>query len=70
MGDNDPEQIAEGMEKEARDMERRSEELKQRTEDVSQEWQRKRADPGVPGAPPPASGEEDGAGEQDEPSGG
>ncbi|HTU84240.1 MAG TPA: hypothetical protein VMF57_01625 [Solirubrobacteraceae bacterium] len=59
MADSDPKRIADDLERKARDMERRSEELGQRTEEVSREWQRKRSDPGVPGAPPPEAGEED-----------
>ena len=34
------------------ELERRSDELGRRTDKVRQDWQRKRADPGVPGAVP------------------
>jgi hypothetical protein len=34
------------------ELERRSDELGRRTEKVRQDWQQKRADPGVPGAAP------------------
>ena len=57
-GDNDPERLAEHLEGEADQLERRSRELGERTDDVAQEWERKRSDPAVPGAPQP-SGDED-----------
>ena len=37
----------------ADDMERRSEELAREIEDVKDDWERKKADPRVPGAPEP-----------------
>ena len=57
MAETDPEELADHLEDEADDLERHSEELGQKTEDVSQDWERKRSDPGVPGAPPPSSEE-------------
>ncbi|HUA48377.1 MAG TPA: hypothetical protein VMA77_24275 [Solirubrobacteraceae bacterium] len=58
MAENDPERLAEDLEREADELERRSDELKERTDKASQEWQDKRSDPSVPGAQPPAEGEE------------
>jgi hypothetical protein len=55
MAETDPEELADRLEREADDMERASERLKRETEDVAQDWQRKRSDPGVPGAEPPES---------------
>lgn len=52
MGETDPEKLADHLEDEADDLERHRDELEQRTEDAAQDWQRKRADPSVPGAPP------------------
>jgi hypothetical protein len=59
MAETDPEELADHLEEEADDLERHSDELGRRTEDVSQDWQRKRSDPGVPGAPPPDDEGED-----------
>lgn len=59
MAETDPEKLADKLEQDADDLEQRSDELESRTEDVSQEWERKRADPGVPGAQPPAGDNED-----------
>ena len=61
MAETDPEELADKLEEEADDLERHGDELGRRTDDVSQDWQRKRADPGVPGAPPPeGDGDDDG----------
>ena len=68
MAETDPEGLANHLEDEVDDLEQRSQELGQQTEDVSQEWERKRSDPAVPGAPPPAD-EEDGAPPTGAPSG-
>jgi hypothetical protein len=51
MSDPDPQQLADELEREAEAMERHSQELRERTEGVQQDWERKRSDPGVPGAP-------------------
>lgn len=59
MAENDPERLADQLDEEAKDMQRRSDELKQRTSDVSQEWESKRSDPNVPGAPQPEGDEDD-----------
>jgi hypothetical protein len=59
MGETDPKELADQLEHDADELKRHSEELGRWTEDVSQDWERKRSDPGVPGAPPPAEGEED-----------
>ena len=59
MAETDPEKLADHLEEEADDLKQRSEKLQQETEDVSQDWQRKRSDPGVPGAPQPREDEDD-----------
>ena len=69
MTETDPGKLADQLEREADDMERHSDELRQRTEDTSQEWQRKRSDPNVPGAPPPRGEDEDDAPPTGAPSG-
>lgn len=57
MAETDPEELADRLEHEADEMEERSRKLGEQAGDVAQEWERKRSDPSVPGAPPP-SGEE------------
>ena len=59
MAETDPDRLADQLEDEADELERRSQELKQETDDVAQEWERKRADEAVPGAPPPDGDEDD-----------
>ena len=59
MAETDPGKLADDLEHEADDLERRSRKLGEQTDEAAQDWERKRADPSVPGAPPPA-GDEDG----------
>ena len=59
MAERDPEELADRLEGEADDMEQRSRKLGEETDETAQEWQRKRADPNVPGAPPPPGDEKD-----------
>jgi hypothetical protein len=59
MTETDPNELSDQLEHEADELERRSEELRRRTEDASQDWQRKRSDESVPGAPPPEEDEDD-----------
>ena len=59
MGETDHENLADDLEEQADDLERHRDELEQRTEDAAQDWEHKRADPGVPGAPPPDQGDDD-----------
>jgi hypothetical protein len=51
--DDDPETLSEQLDQEADQLERRSEKLGDEVEQVRQDWKRKRADEGVPGAVPP-----------------
>jgi hypothetical protein len=73
MAETDPEELADRLEEEAEELEHRTDELQQQADDLSQEWERNRADPSVPGAPPPTgddngapSGKGDDAGEDDD----
>ncbi len=50
--DKDPGELADKLEHEADKLESRSEELGDEVDRVRQDWQRKRADEGVPGAVP------------------
>ena len=51
--ESDPGELADGLEREADELEQRSRKLGEQTDEAAQEWERKRSDPGVPGAPPP-----------------
>jgi hypothetical protein len=53
----DPGALADEMEQEAQRLERRSQELGDDVDEVRKDWERKRSDPGVPGANPPDEGE-------------
>jgi hypothetical protein len=59
MTEEDPGKLADSLEQEADELEQRSKKLEEQTDDVAQEWERKRADESVPGAPPPTDDEED-----------
>lgn len=63
MAETDPNKLADRLEREAADMARGSEELEHRTREAAREWERKRNDPGVPGAQPPPAAQEGEAGE-------
>ncbi len=58
MAETDPEKLADHFEDEADELEQRSDKLKEQTKDVAQDWERKRSDPNVPGAPEPADDED------------
>lgn len=53
MPEQDPEKLANELEREADRLERHSSEVGKQAEDARQDWARKRADESVPGAPPP-----------------
>jgi hypothetical protein len=59
----DPGALADEMEQEADRLEDRSKELGEEVDDVCKDWERKRADQGVPGANPPTSDEEQTSGQ-------
>jgi hypothetical protein len=46
-------------EREIADLRARSEQVREHTEDVRREWERKKRDPSVPGAPSPTGDPED-----------
>ena len=58
MTETEPGKLADHLESEADDLEQRSRKLEEQIHEAAQDWQRKRSDPGVPGAPPPAGDEE------------
>ena len=57
MTERDPEQLSRDLEREADALERRGQEVKDTVEETRGDWERKRQDDGVPGAPPPDEGE-------------
>jgi hypothetical protein len=59
----DAESLADELEDEADRLEQRSKELGEDISDVKQDWERKRSDEGVPGANPPAEGEDETSGQ-------
>jgi hypothetical protein len=54
MPDEDPNKLADQLEDEADKLAAEGDRLEGRAQEVRQDWQRKRADPGVPGANPDA----------------
>ena len=52
----DPHELADRREHEVDELEQRSQELESQASDARGDWARKRADPGVPGAPEPDDG--------------
>jgi hypothetical protein len=59
MADDGPEELAAELERVAQELEHRSEQLREKTGDVRQDWERKRSDSNVPGAPPRKAGGEE-----------
>jgi len=53
MEKRDADRLADELEHEAEELEERSRQLGDRAEEVREQWERKRGDPNVPGAPPP-----------------
>jgi len=62
--EDDARELADELDRNADEMERRSGQLKRQTDEVRTDWERKRADEGVPGAPRPAD-EATGDGEEE-----
>lgn len=50
--ENDPQELADAREREADELAHRSEQLQSDVQDTRADWERKRADDSVPGAPP------------------
>ena len=59
MGEPDHEQIADELDEQSAKLERHVRELQDDVERARSEWDRKRADPSVPGAPTPEEGGEE-----------
>ena len=58
MRDEEPEKLADELDRTAQQMQERSERLGKETQATRADWERKRTDPSVPGAPQPESEEE------------
>jgi hypothetical protein len=54
--EHDPEQLADELEERTDELEQRSDELEEKAAEARRDWERKRSDAGVPGAPPPDAG--------------
>ena len=63
MPEQDPDKLADALDQEADKLESHSKELGQQIEDSRQDWERKRRDENVPGAPPPEGGEDNDSGQ-------
>jgi hypothetical protein len=59
MSNSDSERLGEELEREADELQRRSEEVETDIHHTRIDWERKRADPGVPGAAPAPGGGDD-----------
>jgi hypothetical protein len=59
MSENDPGALADKREGEAQELERLGDQLHDHVQSVREDWRRKRADPGVPGAVPEDSSDQD-----------
>ena len=59
----DPDALADEMEGEGDRLEDRSKKLGEDVDEVRKDWERKRSDQGVPGANPPAEGEDQTSGQ-------
>ncbi len=60
MRDTDPDKLADELEEEADRLQRQSQRLREEVSDVREDWERKRADQNVPGAPAPEGEDEAG----------
>lgn len=66
MAEQDPHELAQRLEREADDLERQGGEVKDAVKESREDWQRKRRDESVPGAPPPEDSESDDPGQADD----
>lgn len=57
--ERDPQELSEALERETRDLERQGQEVEQAVGETREDWEQKRRDESVPGAPPPEGGAED-----------
>jgi hypothetical protein len=67
MAESEHEQIADQLQEQSDSLERHTNELEDDIKQVKSEWERKRSDPSVPGAPSPEEGGEQEPSEQQTP---
>lgn len=67
MGETDPQELSDELERQAATMRGQSERLGEEVESVRADWERKRQDPKIPGAPPREDPGEDEAESEQEP---
>ncbi len=61
MTEQDPHELAEHLERETDDLERQGDQVKNQVKETREDWERKRRDENVPGAPPPEGSEDEDA---------
>jgi hypothetical protein len=61
MAEQDPKELSDALEQEAEELARQSQEVQDRIEEARADWERKRADEAVPGAPPPEGADDPGS---------
>jgi hypothetical protein len=59
MEERDVERLADGLQRKADELGRRGDELQDRAQGVGEDWDRKRTDQSIPGAPPPEDSEDE-----------
>ena len=59
MTEQDPHELAQALERETDDLEHQGREVKDAVKETREDWERKRRDESVPGAPPPEHDAED-----------
>lgn len=66
MAEQDPQELSQALERETDELARDGKEVKEAVKETRQDWERKRRDESVPGAPPPESHEADEPGQGDD----
>lgn len=66
MAERDPHELSEALERQADELERQAQEVKDAVNETREDWERKRRDENVPGAPPPQRSEADDPGQADD----
>lgn len=66
MAERDPHELGQALEHETDKLAREGKEVKQAVEETRADWERKRRDESVPGAPPPDKSESDEPGQADD----
>lgn len=66
MTEDDPQKLSQAFDRETDELERQGQEVKGEIEGTREDWERKRRDENVPGAPPPQGEESDDPGTADD----